>query len=141
MSSNFGVPIGNPNAGLAILFPVALRRHEGVVRSAHRGDGSAERFGYWSSGEAVQFGLGIKQIDMTRAALHEKPDHGFRLGDEVWPFRGRRLASPREHPIQCQEVRKSQRAEAATSLHQKFATGCDWNDVGHINCNTQIRSN
>jgi hypothetical protein len=43
----------------------------------------AEAFRQWFAGEFCEIGLGIKQVDLTWAAVHKQPDHSLGARREV----------------------------------------------------------
>ena len=66
--------------------------------------------------ELVDFGLGVKQVDVRRAAVHEEEDHAFGAGRKV------RLRTRRAQRLGRREIaRNSERADAGPETAHKFA--------------------
>ena len=58
------VPVGDPGAGLAVLFELSRRGHEGVGGRAHGGDDFAERGRHGLVVELLQRWRGVVEIDV-----------------------------------------------------------------------------
>ena len=67
-------PVGDPEAALAVLLPLALGLKEGRAALAHGGDDGLEAGGQRLAGELVQERLGVEGIEMAGAAFHEEED-------------------------------------------------------------------
>ena len=105
---DFGIPIADPCARLAMLPELALAAEQiGVGGAAHRRHWPHETIGQRLAGQLVERRLGIEQVDVARPAVHEAPDDrfGFWLRRRKRAFRtsfGSRTAS---HSIAGQERR------------------------------------
>ena len=69
-----GQPVGNPEATLPVLVPLAFGFEEGRIHFPHRGDGTVEAFGERLAGQFVEEWFWIKEIDVAGTSLHEEKD-------------------------------------------------------------------
>ena len=60
MPGDFGIPVGNPQAALPVLAPLAARGHEAVAGGAHRSDGAAEGFRHRLAVQLIERGLWVE---------------------------------------------------------------------------------
>ena len=136
MFCDAGQPVGHPDPTLPVLFEDPFCWHEGIAGRAHRRQWAAERFGHRLTRQLLQHRLGIKEVKVTRAALHEKPDDGFGRRGTARQLRGQRIQRIEDDifrsagkPVQAQQVAEGERAEAASGPLEEFAAGAHWLDV------------
>ncbi len=124
---DFGIPIADPNAGLAVLGELSLRgQQRRVGRLAHRGDGPLEaRRAAACRSSLFERRLRIEQVDMARPAVEEAPDHAFGRAPETAAAWGRSDCVKPSRRGDCafagQERSQRQGAEARAGAGQKIA--------------------
>jgi hypothetical protein len=85
-------PIGDPQPALAVLLPLAFVCEQWCATFPHGGDDAAKAIGELLALELLEQGLGVKEIDVARAAFHEEEDHALCLASAVGDFCGLRAA-------------------------------------------------
>ena len=103
---------------------------EGEGRLHQRPDLIGEETGVLvESGELLpiafdQFRFVVPGVDVARAAIHEQPDHGFRLGREMSGF-GREGVEPlaRAQAERIEEAGQADEAQSAAGFAPEFTTG------------------
>ena len=114
-------PVGNPQAPLAVLLPLAGRIHDGAVVLPHRQDHRLESRRHRLAVELLEQRLGIERVEMAGATFHEEEDDGFGSRGNVGSFGGQRAG--RREDGSWQQVRKGQAAKAGTGGEEHLAAG------------------
>lgn len=74
MTGGVGKPIRYPKSGLPVLFPLSGSPEQRGAGFTHSGDDRAEGLGKWLTRKLVECRFGIKGVEVTWAAFHEKED-------------------------------------------------------------------
>ena len=69
---------------MSVLCPLAFGGKERSVYFAHCSDGAFKTLREALAGKFVEEGLGIKKVEVTGTAFHEKKNHVAGLSNSVW---------------------------------------------------------
>ena len=115
-------PVGEPLAGLAVLFPGALRGEQRGFGFAHRRDDGAEAVGQALAGQLVQQRLGVEEVHLRRTAFHEEEDDALGTGPDLADAGLQGRAGGGHVDVLGEQVAEGHGAEAEAGVEEEVAT-------------------
>ena len=111
-----GEPVGDPEAPLPVLLPLAPGGQQRGVALSHRRDDGLEGRRQGLAGQLVELRLGVERVDVARPPLHEQED------DALGPARsapgGRRRRGRGTRRVEAEQVRQAEGAEAGAAIQE-----------------------